>query len=74
MKISGKWASRRERRGRRLLREISFDYLVGGGERKQLTVLHYDLVRSVKLLHLIGDPEAHLEIVRSIHAKLEVPL
>ena len=48
--------------------------LVGGGERKQLTVLYYDLVQSITLSNLIGDPEAFLEIVRSIHAKFEVLL
>ena len=62
------------RERRRLLRAIAFDYLVGGGERKQLTVLYYDLVQSVTLSNLIGDPEAFLEIVRSIHAKFEVLL
>jgi class 3 adenylate cyclase/tetratricopeptide (TPR) repeat protein len=59
---------------RRLLRAIAVDYLVGGGERKQLTVLYYDLVQSTTLSNLIGDPEAFLEIVRSIHAKFEVLL
>ncbi len=54
---------------RRLLRAIALDYFVGGGERKQLTVLYYDLVQSVTLSNLIGDPEASLDIVRSIHAK-----
>ena len=59
---------------RRLLRAIAFDYFVWGGERKQLTVLFYDLVQSVTLSTLIGDPEAFLETVRSIHAKFEVLL
>ena len=58
----------------RLLRAIAVDYLVGGGERKQLTVLYYDLVQSFKLSNLIGDPETFLEIVRSIHAKFEALL
>ena len=62
------------RERRRLLQAIAYDYLVGGGERKQLTVLYYDLVQSVTLSNLIGDPEAFLEIVRSIHAKFEVLL
>jgi len=62
------------RERRRLLRAIAFDYLVGGGERKQLTVLYYDLVQSVALSNLIGDPEAFLEIMRSVHAKFEVLL
>ena len=62
------------RERRRLLRAIAVDYFVGGGERKQLTVLYYDLVQSVTLSNLIGDPEAFLEIVRSIHAKFEVLL
>ena len=62
------------RERQRLLRAIAFDYFVGGGERKQLTVLYYDLVQSVTLSNLIGDPEAFLEIVRSIHAKFEVLL
>ena len=62
------------RERRRLLRAIAFDYFVGGGERKQLTVLYYDLVQSVTLSNLIGDPEAFLEIVRSIHAEFEVLL
>ena len=62
------------RERRRLLRAIAFDYFVGGGERKQLTVLYYDLVQSVTLSNLIGDPEAFLEIMRSIHAKFEVHL
>ena len=47
---------------------------VGGGERKQLTVLYYDLVGSVDLLRRIGDPEAFLEIVHFIHEKFEVLL
>ena len=59
---------------RRLLRAIAYDYLVGGGERKQLTVLYYDLVQSVTLSNFIGDPEVFLEIVRSIHAKFDVLL
>ncbi|MGH7485846.1 MAG: AAA family ATPase, partial [bacterium] len=62
------------RERRRLLRAIAFDYLVGGGERKQLTVLYYDLVQSVTLSNLVGDPEAFLEIAHSIHAKFEVLL
>ena len=62
------------RERRRLLRSIAYDYLVGGGERKQLTVLYYDLVQSITLSNLIGDPEAFLEIVRSIHAKFDVLL
>jgi class 3 adenylate cyclase/tetratricopeptide (TPR) repeat protein len=62
------------RERRRLLRAIAFDYFVWGGERKQLTVLYYDLVQSVTLSNLIGDPEAFLETVRSIHAKFEVLL
>src|SRR5262249_11275800 len=59
---------------RRLLQAIAVDYLVGGGERKQLTVLYYDLVHSIALSNLIGDPEAFLEIVRSIHATFETLL
>ena len=47
---------------------------VGGGERKQITVLYYDLVQSVTLSNPIGDPEVFLEIVRSIHAKFDVLL
>jgi class 3 adenylate cyclase/tetratricopeptide (TPR) repeat protein len=62
------------RERRRLLRAIASDHLVGGGERKQLTVLYYDLVQSVTLSNLIGDPEAFLEIERSIHAKFEALL
>lgn len=62
------------RERRRLLQAIAYDYLVGGGERKQLTVLYYDLVQSTTLSHLIGDPEIFLEIVRSIHAKFEALL
>src|SRR6476646_9699989 len=50
---------------RRLLQAIAYDYLVGGGERKQLSVLYYDLVQSVTLSNLIGDPEVFLDIVRS---------
>ena len=41
------------RERRRLLRAIAVDYFVGGGERKQLTVLYYDLVQSVTLANLI---------------------
>jgi class 3 adenylate cyclase/tetratricopeptide (TPR) repeat protein len=52
----------------------SVQLLVGAGERKQLTVLYYDLVESVALSNLIGDPEAYLEIVGSIHAKFAVLL
>jgi len=59
---------------RRLLRAIALDFFVGGGERQQLTVLYYDLVQSVTLSNLIGNPEAFLETVRSIHAKFEVLL
>ena len=59
---------------RRLLRTIAIDYLAGGGERKQLTVLYYDIVHSIALSNLIGDPEAFLEIVRSIHTKFEALL
>src|SRR5262245_33997987 len=62
------------RERRRPLQAIAVDYLVGGGERNQLTVLYYDLVQSFKLSNLIGDPEAFLEIVRSIHAKFEALL
>jgi class 3 adenylate cyclase len=62
------------RERRRLLQAIAVDYFVGGGERKQLTVLYYDLVQSVTLSNLIGDPEAFLEIMRSVHAKFEVLL
>ena len=58
----------------RLLRAVSFDYLVGGGERKQLTVLYYDIVESIALSNLFGDPEAFLEFVRSIHTEFEVRL
>ena len=47
---------------------------VGGGERKQITVLYYDLVQSVTLSNLIGDPEVFLEIVRSIHARFDMLL
>ena len=47
---------------------------IGGGERRQITVLYYDLVQSFKLSNLIGDPEVFLEIVRSIHARFEVLL
>jgi predicted ATPase/class 3 adenylate cyclase len=56
---------------RRLLRAIALNYFVGSGERKQLTVLYYDLVQSITLSNRIGDPEAFLDIVRSIHAKFE---
>src|SRR5262245_38428572 len=62
------------RERRRLLRAIAFDYFVWAGERKQLTVLYYDLVQSVTLSNLINDPEAFLEIERSIHDKFEVLL
>jgi predicted ATPase/class 3 adenylate cyclase len=55
-------------------RATSFAGLVGGGERKQLTVLHYDLAQSVALANLIGDPEASLDIVRFIHAKFDAIL
>ncbi len=37
-------------------------------------VLYYDLVQSVTLSNLIGDPEVFLEIVRSIHARFDVLL
>jgi len=47
----------------------SIQLLVGAGERKQLTVLYYDLVESVALSNLLGDPESWLEIQSSIHAK-----
>ncbi len=73
MKTSGKWVSRRGENGA-FSQAIAHDYLVGGGERKQLTVLYYDLVQSVTLSNLIGDPEVFLEIVRSIHARFEVLL
>jgi predicted ATPase/class 3 adenylate cyclase len=59
---------------RRLLQAIALDYLVGGGERKHLTVLYYDLVKSIALSNRIGDPETFLGIVRSIHAKFETVL
>ncbi len=48
--------------------------LIERGERKQLTVLYYDLVQSLALANLIGDPEAFLELERSVHAKFEVLL
>ena len=51
MKTSGKWVSRTEER-QRLLRAVSFDYLVGGGERKQLTVLYYDMVELIALSNI----------------------
>ena len=47
---------------------------MGGGERKQLTVLYYDIVESIALSNLFGDPEAFLEFVRSIHTEFEVRL
>ena len=56
------------------LRASSFDGLVGGGERKQLTVLNYDLVQSVALANRIGDPEPSLHISRSIHAEFHAIL
>jgi len=46
----------------------SIQLLVGAGERKQLTILYYDLVESVALSNLLGDPESWLEIQSSIHA------
>ena len=52
----------------------AFGSIVERGERKQLTVLYYDLVQSLALANLIGDPEAFLELVRSVHAKFEVLL
>ena len=44
--------------------------LVGRGERKQLTVLYYDLVQSLTLANLIGDPEAFLDLERSVHSEI----
>jgi predicted ATPase/class 3 adenylate cyclase len=57
-----------------LPRATSFDCLVGSGERKQLTILHYDLVQWVALANRIGDPEASLDIQRSIHAEFDAIL
>ena len=48
--------------------------LVGAGERKQLSVLYYDLVESVALSDRIGDPESYLEIQSSIHTQFKVLL
>ena len=33
-----------------LLKAVALDYLVGGGERKQLTVLYYDIVEFDRLV------------------------
>ena len=48
--------------------------LVGRGERKQLTVLYYDLVQSLTLANLMNDPEAFLDLERSVHARFEALL